>query len=141
MRLVPASPASATPKLNSRFITRGGWNDGYAHPCAPSAAGTTNPTAAITARRAMRRAMATGCESATGSDLRAALLITIFLREVWYARAIDYRNAYETAAPNSPLLPPNVEELLPPNSYPAVSPTLRVSTKSRATEPRIALSP
>src|SRR4029434_9830502 len=85
MRLVPASPASATPKLNSRFMTRGGWNDGYAQPCAPSAAGKTNPRAS-TARPATRRALAAGCERATGSDLRAAVLIPIFLREVWYAR-------------------------------------------------------
>src|SRR5690242_1033657 len=117
MRLVPASPASATPKLNSRFMTRGGWNEGYAHPWAPSVAGTTNPMASA-ARPATRRIAAAGCESATGSDLRAALLITIFLREVWYAwSAIDYRNAYEAAAPNSPLPPPK-EELPPPNSYP-----------------------
>src|SRR5262245_54223501 len=55
-------------------MMRGGWNEGYAHPCAPTTAGNTTPTA-MTARATTRRIVATGFASATGSELRAALRI------------------------------------------------------------------
>ena len=62
----PASSGGyAQPGANDGYAQRG-MNDGYAQPCAPSAAGKTNPTAS-TARPATRRALATGCERATGS--------------------------------------------------------------------------
>src|SRR4029434_9830503 len=54
--------------------------------------------------------------------------------------AIDYRNAYEAATPNTPLPPPSVEELLPPNSYPAVSPRFRVSHRPTGRDPRTGLA-
>src|SRR5687767_15781683 len=100
-------------------MTRGGWNAGYAQAWAPAADGLKTATASNTGATT-RRTSAARPGTAAGSEARTVFRIN-FLRGS--CGATSYRNAYDTAAPNTPLVPPKALSLsLPPNSYPAVNP-------------------